>query len=78
MIENKFLDTTFYVTCIMLSKREKFLVDLVSNIWVVRFIEVKCHHGAKLSIRGLMRVSALECPLYISNFMRICTENGRG
>ena len=53
-----------------------FLFDFVWKIWVVRFIMVKFHFGARFSIR-FTQESVLECPLYRGNFMRIWPENGR-
>ena len=68
---------TFYVKCIMVGKWEEFfLFDLVSKIWVVRFIEIKFNLRVKLSVR-LTQVSALECQLYGGNFIRILPENGQ-
>ena len=46
------------------------MFDLFSKICFVRFVEVKFHLGAQLFVR-FAQVSALECPLYRVDFMRI-------
>ena len=46
-----------------------FLPSLDSKVWFVRFIEVKFHLGAEVSVR-FKQVSALECPLYRGDFTR--------
>ena len=49
---------------------------LLSKIWFVRFIEVKLHLRAKVSVH-FRQVSALKCPLYRGHLMKIWPENGR-
>ena len=63
------------VLCLV--NKNSFLFDLVSHIYFVRFIQVKFHLGAKLSVR-FTHVSALDCPLYLGYFMKIWPENGEG
>ena len=66
----------FMLNVLCLVNKKSFLFDLVSKICFVRFIEVKFDRRTQLSVR-FTQVSALECPLYKGDFMRIWSENGR-
>ena len=56
--------------------KKKFLFDWFQKMWYVRFVEVKFHLKAKVSVR-FIQMSALERPLYKGNFMKIWPKNGR-
>ena len=55
---------------------KSFLFDLVSKICIVRLIEGKVHLGTQFAVR-YTQISALECPLYRGDFMKVWPENGR-
>ena len=65
------------LNALCLVDKKGFLFNLVLKFWFVRFIEVKFHLGAQLSIH-FTQVSALWCTLYRGDSMRIWPENGRG
>ena len=65
-MNNKHLNVTILLNGFCLEIRNNFLSDLVSEFWVVRYIEVKFHLGASFSVH-FTGVSALECRVYRGN-----------